>query len=119
MTDQIKKILPNSFYRPSYIEALLGIQCLRTLRKYGLRAVGGWYLGEIILDSFKRAWQAKSCQRVLGEEVNHERKEHAEEKTVAENHTDGKVQRVSKRTKSESLRGQLEKIERTIRQEAV
>ena len=60
----IVEIVPTGMYRPSYLENILGKRCVRTLREAGLRVVGGWYLGEIVIDSFKRAWQIKACQRV-------------------------------------------------------
>ena len=58
------KIFPNTLYRPKDIKKTLGRRCLGHLRANGLRALWGWYLGEKILDSFRRAIAQKDSQRV-------------------------------------------------------
>ena len=109
INEDCPEIIPNRLYRRSILEGVVGRRCVEHLREAGLRAVGGWYLGEAVLESFRRAWQAKSCQRVPGKEKMNET-EH--EKKVEKDRYKREVHLAPKRRRSNDLLGQVEEVER-------
>ena len=106
--DQTPTIHPNRLYKPPDLEALLGRRCMQLLRKAGLRAGGGWYLGQSVCDSFQSAWQRKTCQRVPSGKEEAIEKEHAE--NVEKDRRKGEIQLVPKHPRREDLRSQLEEV---------
>ena len=110
-------ILPTRLYRPAHLETLLGKRCLQNLRNSGLRAIGGWYSGQTILESFHHAWQNRSCQRVLSLKGGQPYED--AQKEMDKNRQDRKFLRVQKHTGSQSLRSQLEAAERKLQQKTV
>ena len=98
------------FYRPKEIESLLGRRCVDILRQNGLRAVGGWYLGQTVLDSFRRACEGKFRQRVPEERKVTFETEHAEQEEVGQNHDPERLQSLREHHGSKSLSSQVEAI---------
>lgn len=104
----------DTFYRPADIRRIFGIRFVGHLTQLGLRSLGGWYRGKRILEAYEQAAQNKSCQRVsAGKEVMNEAK-HAKvkmEKAIQRR----KIQSVSRSEAKDSLRSQLEKVQRQVR----
>lgn len=119
MADDITpEIHPNRFYRPKDVEGMLGKRAVAVLRGAGLRAVGDWYLGRVILDCFERACHKRSGQRVPDQkgEVFYG---NASEKEVAQGRPNGSIQLVSKRHNAPSIRSQLEAVRGSVRSSEV
>ena len=107
--NQIAEILPNRMYRAVELEEMLGKRCIQTLRQAGLRAISGWYLGQIVIDSFKCAWQMKKCQRVpAGKEDENEKTEHAGK--MEKSGLNSRVQPLPKHRRFKPLQDQIEEI---------
>lgn len=109
------EILPHYLYRSAWLKKSLGRRCIEALRVAGLRPVGGWYLGKTVLETFERAWETKSRQRVPeGKEVSfekeHEKKTHAMEKSADVE----KIQPTPKPERSNPLVRQMEAFEREM-----
>ena len=54
------QIISTRMYRAIELEERLGKKCVQTLKQTELRSVGGWCSGQIVIDSFKHAWQIKA-----------------------------------------------------------
>jgi len=57
------RIEPNAFYGRKDLEGILGAKGLSALRKSGLSALNGLYLGQAIIDASLRLCHARACQR--------------------------------------------------------
>jgi hypothetical protein len=102
-------------YRAEELKTLLGARCLAALRREGaLRAVGDWYLGQTVLDSFARVATMKASGASPAREEAKIEKERAK-KSVAKAADRKTVQPVSGRKGDDSLRGQLEALQRELR----
>ena len=108
------EINPNALYPIRDIEDSLGRRCLERLRGAGLTALSGFYLGENILDSLRRAVAEKSRQRVpvrKGERTD-ERTGHKEVTMETGVISEGSVQPIPKRMRPDDLGSQLQEFNR-------
>ena len=114
---EVENVLPSvpirrdSFYRPKDIRKVFGIRFLNYLTRSGLRAIGGWYSGEAILETFRQIRQDKACQRVsAGKEVEDEAEDTEEEDRVEESGDDGAIQSLSSEGEPEDLLSQMAEV---------
>lgn len=111
------ELAPNALYTSTELEDLIGRATLAQLRKAGgLRAVGDRYLGQLVLDAYRQAAQAKalSIQRVpsVRKEVQHE---DTQEKDMAKDRQNGRAFGVPTSNQPTPLRSQLQKARRSLR----
>ena len=106
-----------AFYRLDDLETMLGVRCVQELRKAGLCAISGRYTGGMVLDSFERAREAKTCQRAPGEQRKEKKRYGTErkKKEVGKDRGDRKVFPIPEHTDPFDVRGELEKTRREIR----
>jgi hypothetical protein len=107
------QIFPNTFYRPAYVRDILGVRYLNHLTKAGLRAYGGWYTGEAILEFARRVWQDDPCQRESArkEAVNAELTTKKKSKAQLEkNSKNGKIYPVPRRHNPDALLSQMDEV---------